>query len=362
MSPPAPPFSRDFTAARAHFRAAAETAGAELEVFPHPLTGPGGGVLACDVARLGPADAERVLLTVSATHGVEGFAGSALQSDWFGDPGAGGLPEGVALMALHAINPHGFAHGRRANEDNVDLNRNFIDVTAGLPENAGWRRLAPVVCPDLWDEGADAAYRALSRDFIERHGERDYVVAVSGGQYTHPDGIFYGGVEPVWSHDLLRTLTTHWLVSVRYLAVVDFHTGLGPWGHGELICRHPPESEGLRRARRWYGDGVTSPELGESVSAVVTGNLRMAFALWRPDIELTSVGLVFGTYPAERVFEALRAENWLHHHGRPDSRGGRAIRAEIREMFDPDDDGWRALVLARGREVQRRALAGLAQI
>ena len=81
-----------------------------------------------------------------------------------------------------------------------------------------------------------------------------------------------------------------------------------------------------------------------------------------PEIELTAVGLEFGTYPADRVFEAIRADNWLHLHGRADSRRGRAIRAEIREMFDPDDDGWRGLVLARGREVQGRALAGLARV
>ena len=361
MSEPAEVFARDYGEARELFLAAARAAGATLEAHRHPLGAPDGGALHADVAWLGPRDATRVVLTVSATHGVEGFAGSACQTDWLIGARKTGLPRGVSMMILHAVNPHGFARRRRVNEDNVDINRNFIDFTAPPPENEGWRRLAPVVCPEVMDDGADAAYRALSRDFIQRHGERDYVRAVSGGQYSHPGGVFHGGGAPVWSHRLLRRLTERWLAATRHLAVVDIHTGLGPWGHGELICRHPPESDALSRARRWYGDGVTSPALDESASPVATGNLRMAFALWRPEIELTAVGLEFGTYPAERVFEAIRADNWLHIHGRLDSRRARAIKAEIREMFDPDDDGWRRLVLARGAEVQRRALDGLAR-
>ncbi len=36
---------------------------------------------------------------------------------------------------LHALNPYGFSHLRRANEDNADLNRNFVDFAAPLPVN-----------------------------------------------------------------------------------------------------------------------------------------------------------------------------------------------------------------------------------
>ena len=70
-------FSADFQEARRRFGSATEAAGARLESRSHPLAGPEGEALATDLAWLGPIDAERVLVTVSATHGVEGFCGSS---------------------------------------------------------------------------------------------------------------------------------------------------------------------------------------------------------------------------------------------------------------------------------------------
>ena len=53
-------------------------AGARLSEILHPLRGPGGEALACDVARFGAEDADAVLWVNSATHGVEGYCGSDL--------------------------------------------------------------------------------------------------------------------------------------------------------------------------------------------------------------------------------------------------------------------------------------------
>jgi hypothetical protein len=56
---------------------------------------------------------------------------------------------------------------------------------------------------------------------------------------------------------------------------------------------------------------------------------------------------------------ALRADNWLHAHGRPDSRQGRAIKEQIRAAFFPDRDDWKEMVWERALETQRQALEGL---
>ena len=42
------------------------------------------------------------------------------------------------------------------------------------------------------------------------------------------------------------------------VGIIDFHTGLGPFGHGELIFPVPPTSS-RSRVRAWYGDELTSP-------------------------------------------------------------------------------------------------------
>ena len=86
--------------------------------------------LTIDVAVLGDAaSAPAVFLHTSGTHGVEGFAGSAIQVAYLrsGRP----PPANVALVLVHGVNAHGFAEGRRWTERGVDLNRNFIGPRQG---------------------------------------------------------------------------------------------------------------------------------------------------------------------------------------------------------------------------------------
>ena len=75
-------FSADYPEARAKFREAAEAAGGALARIQNPNKGPDGGDISTDVAWFGPSAAEKVLVLVSATHGVEGFCGSGAQVDW----------------------------------------------------------------------------------------------------------------------------------------------------------------------------------------------------------------------------------------------------------------------------------------
>lgn len=117
-------FSPDYRLARQRFRDAARAAGFALEEHPIEQEGPRGEVLTIDVARKGPPRPRSVLAVSSGTHGVEGFFGSAVQLAWL-ESGAA-LPAEDAALLIHAVNPFGFAWVRRVNEDNVDLNRNFL--------------------------------------------------------------------------------------------------------------------------------------------------------------------------------------------------------------------------------------------
>src|SRR5690349_1000872 len=100
-------FSATYGEAREKFRAVASRYDAQLSSFTHPERGPDGAKLSTDVAWFGPRNAERVLVTISATHGVEGFAGSGSQIDWLTRGEAARLPSGVAALLIHAINPYG---------------------------------------------------------------------------------------------------------------------------------------------------------------------------------------------------------------------------------------------------------------
>ena len=116
-------FRENYADARNAFVAAATKRGAALESLDHPRTGPAGEPLFTDLAWVGPRDAPNVLMIMSGTHGVEGLCGSACQIDWLLQETE--LPEGVAVLLVHLINPFGTAWEQRGTEDDIDLNRNF---------------------------------------------------------------------------------------------------------------------------------------------------------------------------------------------------------------------------------------------
>lgn len=354
-------FSRDYAEARGRFLEAARAAGARVARYTHDgAKGPHGETLATDLAWLGPAEASRLLVTVSATHGAEGFCGSGVQSGSFAAGLGDALPPDTAFVAIHAINPYGFAWVRRVTEDNVDLNRNFVAHDRPLPVNHGYVELAQALCPTEWSEAAQQRTRAILLDYRDRHGAARLQQAISGGQYTHPDGIFYGGTAPTWSRRTLLAIAGEHLARARRLAVIDYHTGLGPYGHGEKIVIHPPASAGFSRARDWYGDGITSTSLGTSKSSDVVGDLLDGLEAALPGAEITAMALEYGVLSLDETIDAVRADNWLHHHGVLDSRQGRAIQAQMRATFYGETDDWKERVFEQAVEAQRRALAGLA--
>lgn len=354
-------FPESYQQARLAFRAAAQDAGAELFAFCNDgVFGPDGEALCTDVARLGPAAPESVIMLVSGTHGVEGFAGSACQLGFLREALLGEAPSGTAALLVHALNPYGFAHQRRVNEDNVDLNRNFVDH-ADPPHNSDYDLVHAALVPTAWEgEQRQAADQVLVR-FAAECGMRRLQTAVTRGQYRHPDGLFYGGVEPVWSNRLLRRVVRELLPASSRLAYIDLHTGLGEPGMGEPIFRGGRDPDALNRVRGWYGSSLTTSEDGTSSSTPIIGNTATLVASQMPaGCELTAITLEFGTLPSLEVLTALRADNWLHLQPAPPDAVTADIKRQIRAAFYPSEPQWRDAVWTRANEVFGQAFKGLA--
>lgn len=349
--------SPTYAVARDAFLAAAESAGTRLQTFEHPLKGPAGEDLAIDVAEFGSHDAANVVLVVSATHGVEGFCGSALQRHWL-EHHASERPGSVRLVMIHALNPFGFAWVRRVNEDNVDLNRNFIDWGQPAPTNAEYDRIADLVVPEDFSEASQASTVAALLELASDLGLDRMQAIVSSGQYSNPQGVFYGGAGPVWSHQWLRSWATEALRDVRRLTIIDLHTGLGEWGHGELIGSEAPDDPAHQRAAALWGD-VRSMLGGDSVSAALTGDWLAIAQELAPHAQCTSMALEYGTVDPITVLLALRADAWLHGYGDPTGPEAAAIRAQVRAAFADDNPEWIRLLWPRFAEVLRIAFAAL---
>jgi hypothetical protein len=356
-------FSATYAEARTRFLDAAAQAGFTARHHVHPLRGPGGEELATDVVRIGPDDASRVLLTISGTHGVEGFCGSGVQVGVLRSGRWRELPNDTALVLVHAINPHGFAWLRRITEDNVDLNRNHVDHGAPYPQNPGYSALRNDICPDQWNGVSRTRAMARLQAYADEHGYMAMKQAATGGQYEDEKGIFYGGKTLTWSARTLYAIIEEHTARARHVGVIDYHTGLGPYGYGELQGDALTGDPAQGRLKAWLGDGVTATDDGTSSSPPLYGCNDVGIREHLPaGVELTMVTLEYGTSPSEEVLDSLRADCWLHAHGDLDSEQGRAIKAEIRRCFYPDADDWKQMVWERAIDTEARMLAGLASL
>jgi len=333
--------------------------------------------LTIDVAIRGRSAAPTLVLS-SGVHGVEGFAGSAIQLA-FSDRLSRSAPDAdLRYVFIHGVNPFGFAHLRRFNEANVDLNRNFFQVgREPFGRRDGYVRLNGLLNPEspprrfepfaarmaieILREG-----RAALRDSPVHHGRagrRDawrlgfarLKEAVACGQYEFPRGLFFGGKDPGTSTRTVQEHCSDWLGDPPRVRHLDVHTGLGTFGSYRLLL-------GARTARwkrnweRTFGHGrVESLEARDGVAFPASGS----FVDWMenrfPDRIVQSAALEYGTYPPIRVLEALRAENRAHHHCESgDPRLARA-KKKLLESFCPRSAEWRRRVVSSGLEVIERA-------
>lgn len=353
-----PHFSATYREAREKFKAAAARRSLAVQAHVHPAhRGAEGEELAMDVLRLGPADAKALLVVTSGTHGVEGFCGSGCQIALLHDDELLARVErsGMALLLVHAVNPYGFSHLRRVNEDSIDLNRNFLDYSAPLPHNAAYADVHPLMLPAQWPPTAEDA-AAVDR-YIAEHGARQFQAAVSGGQSTHPDGLFYAGRAPAWSNTTLRRVLREHSAGCAQVGWIDIHTGLGPLGHGEKIFAGRNDPAELARARACWGADVFSPFTGDSFSAIVRGSATSCMYDECASAQTISVGLEFGTVEFMHIMDAMRADQWLTNHPQTPQAEHRRIKAALRDAFYIDSAEWRGMVAIQTRVAVLQALS-----
>ena len=353
-------FSRTYDEARRSFLETCASGNLPVRHHIHPERGREGEELATDVVRIGPDDASHVLFTMSATHGVEGFCGSGAQIGALRSGLYDNLPDGMAVVLIHAINPFGFSWLRRVTHENVDLNRNHLDHSQPYPVNQGYEALKDAICPREWTPKAQAAANAKLESFAQEHGAMALQGAISGGQYGHPEGVFFGGNATTWSAGTLFDVVAEHAAGARHVALIDYHTGLGPYGYGELISDHLLDDPGHARLVSWLGESeVTNTDDGSSTSAPLTGVNSQCVERAVPHATLSMVTPEFGTSPVDQVLNSLRADCWLHNHGDLASEQGKAIKAEIRRCFYPDADDWKAMVWKGTSDTERKMMTGL---
>ncbi len=352
-------FSQSYAEARQKFLQAAQAAGLTVDSNLHPLKGRDGEVLAMDVVLDGATDADKLLIISSACHGVEGYCGSgvqihALQNQAWRDAAKA---QGVAVLYIHALNPHGFSHVRRVTHENVDINRNFQDFSKPLPVNAAYQEIQPLLLPEVWPP--DAANAAATGQYIAERGMKAFQAAISQGQHDFPQGLFFGGQAPTWSNLTLRQVLQKYGQRCQKLAWIDLHTGLGASGVGERIFACADDAAAYTRAKAWWGQGITSIYDGSSSSPMLTGLMWMSAYQECPQAEYTGIALEHGTYPPDKVMYALRGDHWLQLHPEAPDALRHQIKQDLMDAFYVDTDAWRTQIVDQAMDAMHQAVTGL---
>jgi Protein of unknown function (DUF2817) len=322
-----------------------------------PQTGPSGETLALDWIQVGARQPKRAVVLSSGTHGAEGPVGSAVQLACAIEL----LPQlklqpTDAVILQHANNPWGYAWGRRVNENNVDLNRNFLAQFNPQLCDAGYQELHDAINPTSIEPEYLSEQTKRIQAHAATHSLRALQQSLTQGQQKFPKGIQFAGHEPQFSHQSLISFVSTHLQQVQDLAWIDFHTGLGESGACELISGFASDSAPYRQAVAIWGEQVRSAASGDSLSAPLEGTLDHGLArALPPHTRFAFVFPEYGTYPLEHVMQTLIKNNWLWQHGDPTNDQGRALTGELRETFSPAAEAWQQQVLDAGLALTRQA-------
>jgi len=342
-------FSPNYHEARTRFRTAAAKAGGELhswEIIP-PTDNESEG-LTIDASVFGAGS--KAIAVTSGLHGIEGFAGSAIQLDFMKRT----LPEDLRVVLIHALNPYGMAHLRRVNEHNVDLNRNFLhEGETYRGSSDGYRRLNQLLNPSHATGGLEFM---LTRTVwqIMRHGFNTLKTAIVGGQYDFPKGLFYGGRQLEKGPRTLLERLPALMEGVERSVLIDVHTGLGKSGTHALLVDAEAGSAQHLRLHEQYGARIQPWDADHGVAYKIRGGLPGAMTrTFGPTMDV--ITCEFGTHPALKVIQALRTENQQTHWGGNETHA----KAVLTEAFCPVSAKWRQAVLAGGAAVIDRAITHL---
>lgn len=177
---------------------------------------------------------ENLVILTTGVHGIEGYIGSVMLDVFFEEIYTGLNTETTGVLVVANVNPYGMKYHRRYNENNVDLNRNFILdwENFDLSSNKDYPEVKELLQPEgkignaLWHEAG--FYLGLAKEAITK-GASKVSDALLTGQYEYANGVYYGGNGDEKSTTYLKGVFNDCLDGeYKNLVHIDIHSGYGP--------------------------------------------------------------------------------------------------------------------------------------
>ena len=344
-------FRTDYEDIRLHLQELSDGLGAEFA--SHPIDESDG--LYIDSFYLPSRDTQTNLVVLTTgVHGIEGYIGAAMLDVFFGEiyPTLDHSDTGVLVVAN--VNPYGMKHLRRYNENNVDLNRNFILDWDSFDRasNQEYPKVDTFLGPTgkignaLWHEAG--FYLSLAKTAVTE-GADTISDALLTGQYEYPEGVYYGGDGDESSTVYLKDVFARCLES-RYENIVhiDIHSGYGP-RYNMVIFNSVFETMTEAESVAAFGYGNVIAHDSESFYATTGDTTDFFYRLAQQkdtDTALFSTCFEFGTI-GDAFFDTILSlhytvdENRNHFYPTDNATSAQIVHENYMELFYPTETAWR---------------------
>ena len=309
-----------------------------------------------------PSSTEQKNLVVLTTgvHGIEGYIGSVMLDVFWQEIYPDLNKENTGVLVIANVNPYGMKHHRRYNENNVDLNRNFIidwesfDTTV----NKDYPKVEQFLGPQkkignaLWHEAG--FYASMVKEAVA-NGADSISNALLGGQYEYPQGVYYGGAGDEQSTTYVKDVFEWTLGDSQYKNVVhiDVHSGYGP-RYNMVIFNSEYETMNEAETKALFGyDNVISYD-SESFYATTGDTTDFYYRLKEQmgaETAMFSTCFEFGTIGDSFLDSIISMkytieENQDHWYPTTDKVMNAIVRERYQELFYPTEMKWREKTVA----------------
>ena len=308
-----------------------------------------------------PSTKEKTNLVVLTTgvHGMEGYIGATMLDVFFQEiyPDLDTTNTGVLVVAN--VNPYGMKYFRRYNENNVDLNRNFILDwdNFDLSSNKEYPKVDTFLGPTgkigngLWHEVG--FYLSLAKTAITE-GADTVSDALLTGQYEYPQGVYYGGNGDEASTVYLKDVFSQCLDSAyENIVHIDIHSGYGP-RYNMVIFNSVYETMNEKESQEAFGYDYVIAYDSESFYATTGDTTDFFYRLAeqkQAQAELYSTCFEFGTI-GDEFFDTILSlkytidENRNHWYPTDNKLTEQIIHENYMELYYPTETAWREKTVA----------------
>lgn len=308
------------------------------------------------VAKNKNAKPKKIIVISSGIHGVEGFVGSSLQQAFISEYLQTSLPE-FDYAFVHLINPWGMKNNRRVNNENVDLNRNFlVDNNDFKIKNESYEKIDRFLNPNVplnFNFTHQFMFILDSIYYIMKFSMESLRQAVLQGQYHTQRGIYFGG----YQHDALKARVDEFVDSqlsgYKEVIWIDLHTGYGERGRLHLLANSSEDENSKRLLQLLPNQKI---DFGNDKKFYKTTGDMISYLSHKITTQrFTGVVFEFGTMDSQKPLgsiESLRrmvVENQSYHYGlKAESR--KDIEGLLLDMFNPQDQDWWRSISVQSKE------------